>query len=109
MRIQKLGVVANQGFTNTFNNCRSLTEIRFDGEIGQGGLDLHWSTKLSKESIESIIDALSDTTSGLSITLSMAAVDNAFYDPDGEDVIGSTSSAWAWLLDTKPNWTISLV
>lgn len=105
--IQKLGVLPTQGFSNAFRGCYALEEVRFDGEIGQSGLDLHWSTKLSKASIESIINALSTTTSGLSITLSKTAVNTAFDDDSGYP--GVDCAQWGALVDSKPNWTISLV
>jgi hypothetical protein len=67
------------------------------GTVSVSGLNLQWSTKLSKASITSIINCLSSTTSGLSITLSKTAVDNAF-----------TAEEWAALENTKHNWTIAL-
>ncbi len=92
----------SQTFSNyTFNNNPSLEEIRFEGVIGQNGLNLQWSTKLSHDRITNIIGVLSTTTSGLSIALSKTAVDNAF---EG----GSTGQEWATLIATKSNWTISL-
>ena len=53
---------------------------------------------LDKESIESFFAALSDTTSGLSMTFSKKAKEAAF-----------TEEEWAMLVATKPNWTISLI
>lgn len=83
-----------------FDGCSALEEIRFNGTIGTT-LNLKWSTKLSKASIENIIGCLSPTISGLSITLSGAAVEGAF---------GSTVNAeWTNLIDTKSNWTINLL
>lgn len=82
---------------NTFYGCKALEDIIIEGTLGTNGLDLHWSTKLSKASIESIINALSTTTSGLTVTLSQTAVNNAF-----------TTSEWQALEATKTNWTISL-
>lgn len=84
-------------FSSTFANCSALTKLIFKSEISQAGLDLHWSESLSKESIESIIDNLSTTTSGLTVTISKTAKENAFTDEE-----------WASLIATKPNWTISL-
>ena len=84
-------------FSNTFLGCSALTRIIFKSEIWQNGLDLHWSTNLSRESIESIINALSTITNGTTLTLSQTAKENAFTDEE-----------WASLIATKPNWTISL-
>ena len=101
--------------TTPFNNCfyrqSKLKEIRFDtskGYISQNGVDFQWSTLLSKASITSIINALSDTTSGLSITLSKTAVNNEFETSKGASN-GSTSQEWAALIATKSNWGISLI
>jgi hypothetical protein len=66
--------------------------------IGQKNFNVHWSPKLSKASIESIINALSSTTSGLTVTISKTAKEAVF-----------TTEEWATLIATKPNWTISLV
>lgn len=90
----------SQTFTDnySFNNLPALEEIRFEGVIGQNGFNMQWSTKLSRESIGSIVNALSDTTSGLAVTLSKTAKEAAF-----------TAEEWAALIATKPNWTISLV
>lgn len=88
--------------SNTFNNVfqldYELENIVIEGTIGQNGFDLHWSTKLSKSSIASIINALSENTSGLTVTLSETAVNNAFSEDE-----------WNTLVATKQNWTISLV
>jgi hypothetical protein len=87
----------NKFGNNSFGRLNNLEEIRFEGVIGQNGLNLQWSTKLSRESIESIINALSTATSGLTVTISKTAKENAFTDEE-----------WASLIATKPNWTISL-
>ncbi len=102
--IAKITVDENTRFdsTTTFGNCSALENLTIAGTIGQNGFDIHWSTKLSKASITSIINALSTTTSGLTVTLSKTAVNNAFNG-------GSTGDEWLNLVATKNNWTISLV
>ena len=77
-----------------------LTNLIFteDSVIACSGLDLQWSTSLNKTSITSIINALSTTATGKSVTLSKAAVNKAF-----------TTDEWKALTDTRTNWTISLV
>lgn len=85
-------------FQNPFQAMNHLENVVFEGTIGQNGLSFQWSTRLSKASITSIINALSTTTSGLAVTLSQTAVNNAF-----------TSDEWSALIATKQNWTISLV
>lgn len=84
--------------SNMFLNCTKLEELNCEGIIDITGINLQWSTKLSRESITSVINCLSTTTSGLSVTLSKTAVENAF-----------TTEEWTALEATKPNWTISLV
>lgn len=89
-------------FTNwqdsTFNGATALETVIFDGVVAKNNLNLQWSTKLDKDSLTSIINALSMTTSGLTVTLSKTAVNTAFTDTE-----------WATLIATKPNWTINLV
>ena len=88
----------SQVFNGAFDTCNSLENLTIEGTIGQNGLNLQWSTKLSRASIESIANALSSTTSGLSITLSKTAKEAAFTDTE-----------WADLIATKSNWTINLI
>lgn len=99
-RIPKL-IIAPKGLTKmsgAFDYCNELEELNVEGTINIGGINLQWSTKLSKASIESVINALSTTTSGLSVTFSKTAKATAFTDDE-----------WATLIATKPNWTINLV
>ena len=94
--------------SDMFGCAREYEYIGFEGTIGKGGLDLHWSTKLNKESLTSIINALSSDTTGLSITLSLTAVNNAFETSEGA-ADGSTSTEWINLIGDKSNWSISLL
>lgn len=96
--IDKLIISETVWLKNVFDNCHNLKNVIFEGTLAQNGLNLQWSTKLSKASITSIINCLSSTTSGLSITLSETAVNNAF-----------TTEEWNALIATKSNWTITLV
>ena len=75
--------------------------------IGTNGFNVQWATALPKSSITSIINALSDSTSGLSITLPFFAVNTAF-DDGSLPLNGSDSEEWKALIATKPNWTINL-
>lgn len=85
----------SQGFMNAFNACYSLKEIRFEGVIGQ---DISFADcPLSRASIESIMAALSPTTSGKTLTLSAGAVSNAF-----------SSAEWSALKATRPNWSFNV-
>ena len=98
---------ADTRFQETFDYCNALVNLRVNGVIGQP-FDIHWSRKLSKESIVSIINALSDMTDILPITFSEAAVNKAFETSTGAND-GSSSDEWDSLLFSKRNWVISLI
>ena len=95
--IDKFIAPTNKPMTQVFGYCSSLENIVFGSEIG-GDLIMKDAKKLSKDSIKSVINCLSTTTSGLTVTLSQTAVDNAF-----------TAEEWSALEATKSNWNISLV
>lgn len=96
--VEELKTDENTGFsTSTFQNCTNLTSLNVTGVIGKNYFDVHWSTKLDKDSITSIINALSPNKTGLTVTLSQAAKDAAFTDAE-----------WTALIATKSNWTIAL-
>lgn len=95
-------------FNNTFGGCSALETINFCSELAVNGLNLSASKNLGRASIESIINAMSDSTSGLSVTLSKTAVDKAFETSEGAND-GSTSAEWLNLIASKSNWTINLV
>lgn len=99
--IPLLKVTENNTFaSNMFTNATGLKNITFDGVIANS-LTMGTCAKLSKASIQSIFDCLSSTASGVTLTLSTTAVNNAFSG-------GSTGTEWLNLVSTKPNWTISL-
>ena len=98
----------SQTFTSSFAGCSMLENIIVEGVIGQNGFDMKNSTRLSKASIVSIINALSLTTTNLTVTLSKTAVNRAFETLDGA-ADGSTSTEWTTLIASRPNWTISLI
>lgn len=95
-------------YSNWFNRCDSLQNLKVNGVIDKNGMNLQHSTKLSNDSIVSVINALSATTSGFAVTLSKAAVNKAFETIEGMND-GTTSAEWALLIATRSNWTISLV
>lgn len=90
---------------SSFQNCSKLETMNVGGTIGQNGLNLQWSEKLNKASVESIINALSTETSGLTVTFSKIAVNNAF----GIDVDDSATwtEEWTALRNSKSNWTFA--
>lgn len=105
--IREVAVTPSTTYGNTFTGCTALENITFSGTIAQNGLDFQWSTKLSRASIESIIAALSTTTSGKSITLSATAVRNAYGASASTDL--GTYEPWTSVANTRRNWEISVV
>lgn len=83
-----------------FTNATGLTNLAIEGVIGTS-LSFQWSKKLSKESITSIINALSADKTGLTVTFSKTAKEAAFPEEEEEE--------WNALTGTKTNWKISLV
>lgn len=101
-------------YQNWFSSCRALENITFEGEIAND-IDFHWSTMLTWGSIANIIAHLSNTAEGKTLTLSKAAVDEAFKFNvvDGDGTIIDTSYGtdednpyWWPLRNTKLTWEI---
>ena len=86
----------SQTFGNTFTYCNKLYDLKITGVIGQT-VNLKWSKNLSKQSVINVINALSSSASGMSLTLSQE-VKWWFNNTD-----------WNNLINKKKNWTISLV
>lgn len=105
--IDKLVFADRTGFDHAFDYSPRLVNLTIEGTIGQGGFNVSWSP-LSKASIISVINALSSTTTGLTVTLRLAAVNTSFETTAGA-ADGSTSDEWTALIATKPNWTINLI
>ena len=104
--INKLIVHENMSLENFFVQSNNFQHITIEGTIADS-VSIHASKKLTKASILSFFNALSDTTSGLTFTVNQTAVNNAFETASGM-ADGSTSEEWLNLIATKPNWTISL-
>lgn len=105
--IEKLILSETVPFYHSFGKCSNLVNLTIEGTIGQNGFNVSWSP-LSKASLVSIVNALSSTTTGLTVTLRLAAVNTAFETNAGA-ADGSTSDEWTALIATKPNWTIKLI
>lgn len=106
--IEKFRVSPTTQLRDAFINCNALENIVIEGEIGYDDISFAQSTKLSQESIKSIVRALSERASGKTLTLSKTAVDNAFY---RMNTPGSERGEWKELIAPKTNagWTINLV
>jgi hypothetical protein len=97
----------SQSFIDAFSWSPNIQNIAIEGIIGQK-ISFSSATKMTRESIESVIYALSPDTAGLTVTLSKTAVNKAFA-TSGEANDGTTSAEWLALIGTRSNWTISLV
>ena len=102
--IAKMGIDENTTFNaNVFKGCGLLENLTIDGTIGQNNFNLKDSTKLSKQSIESVINALSENREHLEtigtpvVTLSKTSVQNAFIIKD--DVLSLPYSNYGMGLD----------
>ena len=84
-----------------FYNCPALENITVTGTIMNTGFDLHWSTKLTVESLTSILTALSkDSTAaaGKAITFPTAAQ---------EKINGNTTAKGQYDAALAAGWTIA--
>ena len=87
---------------SAFVSANKLKTIIFtDDSVIAANIDLKWSP-LTKESIISVINALSAEATGKTLTLKKTAVQAAF----GTDYDSSTE--WTTLKNSKSNWTIAL-
>lgn len=93
-----------------FNGCIALKNISIQGKIG---CTISFAqSPLTKASIVSdegtgILNCLSDTASGKTLTLKKTAVQKAFETSEGAND-GNTSEEWLTLVASKLNWTITL-
>ena len=92
--------------TGMFTNCSNLENITIDGVIAKNGLNLQWSTKLSKASYESIRDHTTVMVP-ISITFSLKGVNKTYETSEGAND-GSTSDEWVNLWKSMGNVTIAL-
>ncbi len=92
--IRKLTVYESTTFSNTFNGCRDLINILFGGTIGKA-ISFKDSSKLSDESVDSIIEHLKDLTGGTSLALTVHA-----------DVYDRMVARGIDALVTAKNWTL---
>ena len=95
--------------SNAFDYDTALKHLKITGTIGLNGLNLQWSTLLTRSSLCYILAALSNTTKELSITLPLAAVNREFETTQGAND-GSSSPEWLYtvLEEWCPNWNIIL-
>lgn len=86
----------SQNFSTAFEGDSGLEELTVVSGVFGSNLNFSWSP-LSKDSILSVFNALSTTTTGLTVTFKKTAVEAAF-----------TTDEWNTLIATKTNWTYAL-
>ena len=93
--IRKIVSQETTAYTQTFNGCDKLTDITFEGVIGQS---INFGVcPLTAESIVSVVGHLSDSVTGKTATFKQTAINNA-------DWSTTNYASWEELKATKPNW-----
>lgn len=86
------------GYTSWFNGDTALTNITFTEDSVIAANIAFPDSPLNKASFQSVVNALSPTITGKTVTFKKTAKEAAFTDEE-----------WAGLIATKSNWTFSLV
>ena len=90
--------------TSAFLFCENLKNITFEGVIGS---DVWFQySPLTTKSIVNIVEHLSPTASGMTLTLNTNAVNNMSF-PYTSEESGITYNSFDELIGSKSNWTIS--
>lgn len=91
--IDGIRMAENTPINRYFVQCNELVNVTFEGVIGQNGLDLHWSIKLSHDSLMSIINCLKDYSgTGTTKTVTLGATNLAKLTPDEKKI--ATQKGW---------------
>ena len=98
----------SQTFSSTFLHYKQIENVVFEGVIGTT-INFQWSTKLTRDSLISIINALSSDTSGLTVTFSTDAVNSAFGIDVNDESTFPEGSEYYTLRNSKSNWTFNYV
>lgn len=94
-------------YSSTFDKSPKIKNITIEGVIGQNGFNVSVCKNLTKESIISIVSALSTTASGKSITFSKTAINNAFEINVDDETTYPIGSEYHTLRHSKDNWTFN--
>lgn len=97
-KIEVFRIHKTSTFSNTFDYCHALEEITIEGVIGQNGLNLSWSTKLSHDSLLNVLNCLEDKSSDTSGTTWKVTLGSA-------NLAKLTASEKA--IATKKGWTLA--
>ena len=108
-KINRLIFGENTNPHSTMFGSTEIYHIGFEGVLAKNGLDISSCKSLDKESITKLINILSSNTSGLTVTLSKIAINNAFgIDIDNETTYPEGSEYYN-LRNSKSNWTFNYV
>ena len=91
--IEKIIVTETTPVTRWFVRCWELQNLEIEGTIGESGLNISWSTKLSHDSLMSIINALKDYSSTTSTWTATLGTENLAKLTDAEKAI-ATQKGW---------------
>ena len=94
--IRKLIVTEGCTFASAFESCNALENLTISGVIGQN-INLQYSP-LTRTSIESVVNALSTSAEGKTVTFKKTAVNEAF-----------TTDEWNRLIKNKGNWQFAFI
>lgn len=111
VKIKNLILNNDTEFVSTvFRNCGALIDLTISGN-GKiiTSITLQYSKQLNGKSIESVVNALSPTVTGQSITLSKQAVNNAFGINVDDASTFPEGSEYYNLRYSKANWTFNYV
>lgn len=86
--------------TSIFFECQKLESIDLHGEVFDS-LDFGWSSKLGRETIIRVVNALSTEVSGKFVRFTRSALNAAF---DG----GTESAEWQALIAPKNTWSFTV-
>lgn len=91
-----------------FNNMADLEDITIEGEI-PNTTKFGQSTKMNAKSLVNVVEALSTSASGKTLTLSQTAVNNAVFPVKSQKNPDVKYDSWDALVAIKPSgWTITL-
>ena len=100
----------SQNFSGAFDYTTVLEDFTVVSGVFGSNLNFQWTPKLNKASVTSIVEHLSDNTSGLSVTFSKEILNQKQFDwNSGTTTPVWSSGEWEALIATKPYWSFKLV
>lgn len=92
--IEKLVVSAETYFEpSTFRECTKLKNLTVEGAIGRNNLDVHWSAELTRDSLLTILNALTDKT-GVSGTWTVTLGETNLAKLSEDDIAVAEQKGW---------------